>query len=153
PEFAGSHRPEVERLRAEHGRFILINTNLGFTNSGKGTTEQMVRKLERGGKFDRRKPEDAAFLARHPHLERASLAGITGLLPKLAAAFPEHRIILRPHPSENAVPWKAIVAEIPRAEMLRQGAAVPWMLAADLLIHTYCTTGVEAFALGRPAIC
>jgi len=153
PEFAQSHGPEVARIRAEYGRFILINTNLGFTNSGKGTTDQMVRKLERGGKFDRRKPADAAFLEGHLRLERASLAGIKGLLPELAAAFPDHRIIVRPHPSENAAPWQAIVAATPRAQMVRQGSAVPWILAADLLIHTYCTTGVEAFALGRPAIC
>jgi surface carbohydrate biosynthesis protein len=153
PEFARAHGPEVERIRSEYGHFILINTNLGFTNSGKGTTEQMVRKLERGGKFDRRKPEDAAFLAEHLQLERASLVGIRDLLPRLAAAFPEHRIIVRPHPGENAPPWQAIVAETPRTQMVRQGSAVPWILAADLLIHTYCTTGVEAFALGRPAIC
>ena len=153
PEFARSHGPEVERIRGEHGRFILINTNLGFTNSGKGTTDEIVRKLERGGKFDRRKPADAAFLEGHLRLERASLAGIKELLPRLAAAFPEHRIIVRPHPGENAAPWKAIVAATPRAQMVRQGSAVPWILASDLLIHTYCTTGVEAFALGRPAIC
>ena len=153
PEFARSHGPEVERIRSEHGRFILINTNLGFTNSGKGTTEQMVRKLERGGKFDRRKPADAAFLEDHLRLERASLAGIKDLLPRLAAAFPEHRLIVRPHPGENAAPWKAIVAATPRAQMVRQGSAVPWILTSDLLIHTYCTTGVEAFALRRPAIC
>jgi surface carbohydrate biosynthesis protein len=153
PEFARAHGPEVERIRSEHGRFILINTNLGFTNSGKGTTEQMVHKLERGGKFDRRRPADAAFLEDHLRLERASLTGIKALLPRLAAAFPEHRVVVRPHPGENAAPWQAIVAETPRAQMVRQGAAVPWMLAADLLVHTYCTTGVEAFALGRPAIC
>lgn len=153
PEFAGSHAAEVERIRAEHGRFILINTNLGFTNSGKGTTEQVVRKLERGGKFDRRKPEDAAFLEGLLRLERGSLTGIKELLPRLAAAFPEHCLILRPHPSENAASWKAIVAATPRAQMVRQGAAVPWILSAELLVHTYCTTGVEAFALGRPAIC
>ncbi len=153
PEFARSHGPEVGRIRSEYGRFILINTNLGFTNSGKGTTEQMVRKLERGGKFDRRKPEDAAFLAAHLRLERAGLAGIKDLLPRLAAAFPDHRVIVRPHPGENAAAWKAIVADMPRVQVARQGAALPWILAADLLIHTYCTTGVEAFALGRPAIC
>ncbi|MGH6929777.1 MAG: surface carbohydrate biosynthesis protein [Dongiaceae bacterium] len=153
PEFAGSHHPDVQRIREQYGRFILINTNLGFTNSGKGTTEQMVRKLERGGKFDRRKPEDAFFLSEHLRLERASLDGIAKLLPMLAAAFPGHRIILRPHPSENASTWKAIVAGMERVAVVRDGAALPWILAADLLIHPYCTTGVEAFALGRPAIC
>lgn len=152
-EFGGSHLPDVQRIREQYGRFILINTNLGFTNSGKGTTEQMVRKLERGGKFDRRKPEDAFFLSEHLRLERASLDSITVLLPMLAAAFPGHRIILRPHPSENASTWRSIVAGMERVAVVRDGAALPWILAADLLIHPYCTTGVEAFALGKPAIC
>jgi surface carbohydrate biosynthesis protein len=153
PEFAGSHQPDVQRIRAQHGRFILINTNLGFTNSGKGTTEQMVRKLERGGKFDRRKPEDAFFLSEHLRLERASLDAISVLMPMLAAAFPDHRIILRPHPSENAATWTRLVAGMERVAVVRDGAALPWILAADLLAHPYCTTGVEAFALGKPAIC
>jgi hypothetical protein len=29
---------------------------------------------------------------------------------------------------------------------------VPWIMASDVLIHTNCTTGVEAFALDKPAI-
>jgi surface carbohydrate biosynthesis protein len=153
PEFARSHQPDVQRIREQHGRFILLNTNLGFTNSGKGTTEQMVRKLERGGKFDRRKPGDAFFLSEHLRLERASLDGIRVLLPMLAGALPDHRIILRPHPSEDAQTWRSIVAGMERVAVARDGAALPWILAADLLIHPYCTTGVEAFALGRPAIC
>jgi surface carbohydrate biosynthesis protein len=152
-EFIGAHDQEVARIHRDHGRFLLINTNLGFINSGKGTTEQMVRKLERGGKFDRRKPEDSEFLAQHLRLERASFSGIKALLPRLAATFPGHQIIVRPHPSENASTWKAAVAGMPRTQVVRRGAAVPWILASDCLIHTYCTTGVEAFALGKPAIC
>jgi surface carbohydrate biosynthesis protein len=153
PEFRGSHAEEVAAIRQEFGGFVLVNTNLGFTNSGKGTTEQMVRTLERGGKFDRRVPADAAFLAEHIKTEQASLAGITDLLRRLPSALPNHRIILRPHPSENAETWSRIIAGLPRVEMVRRGSAVPWILAADLLLHTYCTTGVEAFALGKPAIC
>jgi len=153
PEFVGSHAEEVSRIRKENGRFLLINTNLGFINSGKGTTEQMVRKLERGGKFDRRLPGDAEFLAQHLRLEHASLEGIKALLPRLADAFPEHKLVLRPHPSEKATTWEAVVQGVPRAEVVRRGSVVPWILASDCLIHTYCTTGVEAFALGKPAIC
>ena len=153
PEFVGSHAEEVSRIRKENGRFLLINTNLGFINSGKGTTEQMIRKLERGGKFDRRLPGDAEFLAQHLRLEHASLEGIKALLPRLADAFPEHKLVLRPHPSEKAMTWEAVVHGVPRAEVVRRGSVVPWILASDCLIHTYCTTGVEAFALGKPAIC
>jgi hypothetical protein len=30
---------------------------------------------------------------------------------------------------------------------------VPWILAAHVLVHTNCTTGVEAIALDKPSIC
>ena len=153
PEFEPADHPEVAQIRREFGRFILINTNLGFTNSGKGTTEQMVRKLEKGGKFDRRRPADAAFLAEHMRLEQGSRGGIEAALPRLAAAFPRHRIVLRPHPSENAESWRTRLAGLERVQVLRRGSAVAWIMASDLLVHTYCTTGVEAFALGKPALC
>ena len=152
-EFIGSHAEEVTRIRRDSGRFLLINTNLGFINSGKGTTDQMVRKLERGGKFDRRRPDDAEFLAQHLRLEHASLEGIKALLPRRAEGFPDHQFVVRPHPSENATTWQAIVDRLPRTQVVRRGSVVPWILATDCLIHTYCTTGVEAFALGKPAIC
>ncbi len=153
PEFAESHAEDVAGIRAEFGPYILINTNLGFTNSGKGTTEQMVRKLERGGKFDRRKPADAAFLAEHLRLEEASWTGINDLLRRLPEAFPGRKIILRPHPSENAETWLRAIRGLKSVDLVRRGSAVPWILGSDALVHAYCTTGVEAFALGKPAIC
>ena len=33
------------------------------------------------------------------------------------------------------------------------GAAVPWLLAADVVIHNGCTTGLEAYLLERPVLC
>src|SRR3954468_6751140 len=36
PQLRPLYRAEADRLRAKYGRFVLINTNLGFTNSEKG---------------------------------------------------------------------------------------------------------------------
>ncbi len=153
PEFIESHAEDVARIRQEFGRIILINTNLGLTNNAKGPPEQVVRILERGHKFDRRRPADAAYISEHRRLEEASLSGIKALLPRLSARFPEHRIIVRPHPGEKVETWQDIVAGSPTAEVVQRGSAVPWILAADVLVHAYCTTGVEAFALAKPAVC
>jgi hypothetical protein len=49
--------------------------------------------------------------------------------------------------------WLKIAAGRPQIEVVREGPAVAWIMAADLLIHTNCTTGVEALALDKPAIC
>jgi hypothetical protein len=124
---------------------------MGFINSGKGNTERVIRILERGGKIDRRRPADAAFLEQICRLEQGTLDGIKALLPRLSQAFPDHRIVLRPHPAENMQTWAAVAADIPRVEVARTGAAVTWILASEALIHTYCSTGVEAFALGKPS--
>ena len=71
----------------------------------------------------------------------------------MARRFPDHRIILRPHPSEIVENWHAWIGGHDRVEVMREGAAVPWILAAHMLVHTNCTTGVEAVALDTPSIC
>jgi hypothetical protein len=67
--------------------------------------------------------------------------------------FPQHRVVLRPHPGEQLRLWRDVAQTLPHVTVIREGAAAPWILASEALIHTNCTTGVEAFALGKPAIC
>lgn len=152
PEFRGIYGEDVAEFRREFGRYLLINTNSGFINSGKGTVDQVVRKLERGGKFDRRQPADSAYLQQQLQLERTNFEGLQAVLKELPGRFPAHSIVLRPHPNELEATWTHICAGLPRVHVTRRGTAVPWILGADVLIHTYCTTGIEAFALGKPAV-
>jgi surface carbohydrate biosynthesis protein len=153
PEFRAAHAGEAAALRREYGPFILINTNFGLTNSAKGSAETVVRTLVRGGKLDMNKPEDAGLMAEMQRVERLLMSEIGGLLRRLHDAFPGHRIVVRPHPNEVLEPWRKIIEGLPRVALERRGAAIPWIMAADVLIHPYCTTGVEAFALDKPAIC
>ncbi|HVY97964.1 MAG TPA: surface carbohydrate biosynthesis protein [Dongiaceae bacterium] len=153
PQLRPLYRAEAERLRARHGRFILINTNLGFTNSEKGSVDEIVSEQVRLGKLNLDNPEHRAFVEGIKAMEAANGAAITQLLKILPPALPDHRIILRPHPSENLTRWHALIGQSPRVDVIREGPAAPWIYAADALIHTNCTTGVEAVALDRPAIC
>jgi surface carbohydrate biosynthesis protein len=153
PELRALYRAEAERLRARHGRFVLINTNLGFTNSEKGSVDEIVSEQVRLGKLNLADPEHRAFVDGIKTMEAANGAAIAELLKILPAAIPDRRIILRPHPSENLSPWHALIGRSPQVQVIREGPAAPWIYAADALIHTNCTTGVEAVALDRPAIC
>jgi len=153
PELRPLYRAEADRLRAKHGRFILINTNLGFTNSEKGPVDEIVSEQVRLGKLDLKNPEHLAFVEGIKTMEAANGAAIAQLLKTLPAALPDHRIILRPHPSENLSRWHALIGQQASVEVIREGPAAPWIYAAEALIHTNCTTGVEAVALDRPAIC
>ncbi|MBS4033659.1 MAG: hypothetical protein KGZ85_04270, partial [Ignavibacterium sp.] len=74
------------------------------------------------------------------------------MLENLSKRFNEHKIILRPHPSENHAPWIEIAKRLNNVEVIFEGNVSEWLLAADVMIHNNCTTGVESFLLGKPAI-
>ncbi len=39
-----------------------------------------------------------------------------------------------------------------RVKVTNEGNVIPWLLAAKTMVHNGCTTGLEAYALGVPAI-
>jgi surface carbohydrate biosynthesis protein len=153
PELRGSHAEEAAEIRRRHAPFILINTNFAILNSSRRSPEETRDWFAKTGRVDLRKPEDVVFLDEIFEMERANTAAIRDLLRALPARFPGHRIILRPHPIERTEGWSDFLQGLPRTELMREGAAVPWIMASDVLVHTNCTTGVEAFALDKPAVC
>jgi surface carbohydrate biosynthesis protein len=144
---------EVARIRARHGRFILVNTNLGFTNSQKGPVDVIVAEQVRLGKLNVTSPGDAEYVEGIKAMESANRAATLELLKKLPAAFPGLQIVLRPHPSENIEYWQSAIGGAANVALVREGPVAPWILASEVLLHTNCTTGVEAVALEKPAIC
>jgi hypothetical protein len=78
--------------------------------------------------------------------------GFAAALPILDAAFPDHRIVVRPHPSEDHDAWRREVAGLANVTVAFEGSVIPWIAGSDALIHNSCTTGVEAYLLGKPVI-
>lgn len=152
PELRGSHDAEVAAIRARHAPFILINTNFSVHNSARRTVEETRKWFVDEGHVDPSKPEDVVFLDEILRMERANIEAVRALLRELPARFPKHRFIVRPHPIERAETWSEFLRDVPRATTARDGSVVPWIMACDVLVHTNCTTGVEAFALDKPAI-
>ena len=48
--------------------------------------------------------------------------------------------------------WREKTAHLPNARILFEGAALPWILASDVMIHNNCTTSVEGFMLEKPVV-
>jgi surface carbohydrate biosynthesis protein len=144
---------EVAELRRRYGDFILVNSNLGATNSRKGDARQMIQGLIDQGKVDANDTELLRDLDHIVEMEFQNRAALIKLLPMLVQRFPGRRIILRPHPSEVVENWWQWLADCPAVEVVREGAAVPWILAAHILVHTNCTRGGEAIARDTPSVC
>jgi surface carbohydrate biosynthesis protein len=144
---------DVARIRAARGDFILVNTNQGFTNSEKGSTDEIIKEQVRLGKIDPASTEHMDYVRSICEMENANKAAILEIIPGLRRAYPDRTVVIRPHPSERIATWSDAFKDDPKVQVVREGSAVPWILASSLLIHTNCTTGTEAIAMGKPAIC
>lgn len=149
PDLREFYAPAAAALLKKHGRYILINTAFGSVNHYFGK-EYIFGVLREAGKMTTEEQE-LDEIAREKHQELVMRAFIA-MLPELSSHFPEHKIIIRPHPAENFETWVSAARGLPNVAMIHEGDPIPWMLGADVMIHNSCTTGVQAYLLGRPVI-
>ena len=147
PEVRGLYDESTYKLRQTHGRFILINASFPFANHFLG--EEMMHAMYARYPVTKERP---GFYKEWAKVQAAALESFRQMIPELSAAFPEHTLILRPHPSENHDNWHEWVYDVPRVKVLATGSVVEWIAAADFLVHFDCTTGIEAFAMDVCAI-
>jgi hypothetical protein len=74
------------------------------------------------------------------------------LIVLLNRTYKDCTIIVRPHPSETPQPYYELSAQCKRVHVTNEGNVIPWLMAAQVLVHNGCTTGIEAYAVGTPAI-
>jgi surface carbohydrate biosynthesis protein len=151
----GFYQSEADQLRRAYGDFILVNTNFNHVNAFSPNLNlfRPVRKLGEEPTFGRAAKgmsrEYAEGLRDH---KQAVFEDFQRLIPALEKAFPKYTIVVRPHPTENQDIYHQIAAQCERARVTNEGNVVPWILAAEAVIHNGCTTGVEAYVIGVPAI-
>jgi hypothetical protein len=146
---------EVEALRKAHGDFILINTNFNHVNAFFPTQNLFQPVKNPGeepvfGKAGRGMTREYAEGFRDH--KQAVFEDFQRLIPDLEQAFPHYTIVVRPHPTESQDIYNKIAAQCERVRVTNEGNVVPWLMATRALIHNGCTTGVEAYVMGVPAI-
>ncbi len=155
PEMRGFYAKEVKELQSSYGDFILINTNFNHVNAFYPHQNLFMPAKRRGetprfGKAARgMSREFAEGLRAH---KQALFDEFKKLIPALAGGFPNWTIVVRPHPTENQEAYRKIAAKCKRVRVTNDGNVVPWLLAAKVLVHNGCTTGVEAYVMRVPAI-
>ena len=149
PELRPFFAPAVQAIRERFAPFVLINTNFSRLNHYFPGQSRQLRKLEAAQAEDRNDGDLDVGLAVH----KSRLFGhFLEMVPAVARAFPEHTIVVRPHPSEKQEVWLEAGREHPNVRVVHEGNVAPWLLACDLLIHNGCTTAVEAYVAGTQAI-
>lgn len=147
PELRGYFDDDVAKLRKRYGDFLLVNTNFGLVNHYVDSLTG-VAPLPPGEST----AEERAFAEGMIDYRSKLFEAFKLMVPSVAKAFPNLRIVLRPHPVEKHDPWQEIATQHDNVELVQEGNVLPWLLAASALIQNGCTTGVEAYTLGVPAV-
>jgi surface carbohydrate biosynthesis protein len=144
---------EAEKIRGEYGPFVLFNSNLAQENSI-WTDKAHYRQIQEiaGGL----NPNDPASVARYEaqfEFERNNSKAFRDMLEWCLANITSHRIVVRPHPVERSNFWHEFAAKHPgRLHIAQDTHHIPWIMAADALVHTNSTTGLEAAFLERATV-
>jgi surface carbohydrate biosynthesis protein len=149
PELQPFWSDEVQEIRTRFNRFILVNTNFGQLNHYRPSWSGELRTLRAVAANPSAVDEFAAGVAAHRF---ALFERFQAMARVLARAYPDVTIVIRPHPSESHEVWHQATSGCSNVRVIHEGNVAPWLLAAGVMIHNGCTTGIEAYLLGVAAI-
>jgi surface carbohydrate biosynthesis protein len=155
PEIQPYYEKEVSDIRETYGDFILINTNFNHVNAFSPVRTLFLPADKPGeeqkfGRAARGMTREYAQGLRD--LKQATFKHFQEMIPALDKALPDATIVVRPHPVESQEVYLQIAERCKRVHVINEGNVVPWLMACKVLIHNGCTTSVEAFAMGVPAV-
>lgn len=136
----------VAQIKSQHGDYVLFNSNFANVNHFiSGHTRFKLASWVSKSQY--------AELIKDVRAHKTSLMeAFVSLLPDLARKIAPKKLIIRPHPSESDEIWKRAIKDIENAEVVFQGSVVPWILGAETVVHSGCTTAVEATIMGVPCV-
>ena len=149
PELRGLFDSDAQALQKKYGPYILVATNFSRYNHFMGY-DFWIEALKKRGTITT--AEHLVFFQHWREYLGELYRGFASALPTLTAVLPDHRIVVRPHPSEDHDAWRRETADLENVTVAFEGSVIPWIAGSDALIHNSCTTGVEAYLLGKPVI-
>jgi surface carbohydrate biosynthesis protein len=147
-----AYAAEAQALQDQYGDFILFNTNYGQINSIWKDLNEVIKIAAKAGLV---KPEDPKSVAEYQaklEWERRNLLEIAALIDWTLRDQPQYKVVLRPHPGERVEFWQEQFGQRPGFTIIPRSNPHPWLMAAKLVAHTSCTTGLEAVLLGKPVV-
>lgn len=147
--FRGVFDKEVAEIRARYSPYILVNTNFSAYTHVIGA-EGVIQRLKNKGTI--KNDSEEAFYRGRAENRKVLFHDYVSMLEALSSRFQDLNIVLRPHPSENLSFWQHAVSHLPGVHVVREGSAMPWIIASELMIHNDCTTAIEATLLGKNVI-
>ena len=146
--YKGVFSDRVGQIRDKHNDFVLINTKFSAGNLARFYGVSHMERVRKSGKI-RNSDDDLYFQGKEEYMKKM-WGHYVEAVRFLARQFPDVNFIVRPHPSEERSTWEDGLSGLKNAYVQANGNVIPWIMASKAVVHTNCTTGVEAFMAGKP---
>lgn len=149
PEFRQIYAADAARYRDQYGPFILFNSNLPVATAFDSADDLMraIGKIADGHYDEVRHYNDRMF-----DFFGRTLKEFIEAIPRVKAAFPNHKLVIRPHPVDRLEVWNKVAQADDGIVVVRENHVAPWLLASEAMFHHGCSTAIEGWLLGTPVI-
>lgn len=145
--YRGLYEQEAVRHKEEYGNYYLLNSNTSYYNHFQGADYAFASLVE---KKMVKNDSDKRFYQGWFEYQKVIFEGLRDIAIGLSERMPDCKVIIRPHPSESVDRWRQELNGYSNIIIENSGSSVPWIMGARAIIHSGCTTGVEANVLGVP---
>lgn len=146
------YEQEAQQIKNQVGRYVLFNTNFGWINSIWNAREDTKQIAIRSGHLNLDDPKSVAAYEAELDWERSNMTELEKVLEWMPKGLPGVTAVIRPHPAEDSRYWKTKYGEEPHVIVVEGTPPIPWTLGAEALVHTSCSTGMEAALMDVPAL-
>ncbi|MBW1895003.1 MAG: hypothetical protein JRI91_15120 [Deltaproteobacteria bacterium] len=149
PDFQGYFQEVVDGIKKRFGQFILVASNFAPANSYM-TVEERLAQGKRNGSI--RTMKDQRVMLNKIEDNKKMFTHFVRLIDFLAEKLSGINFVIRPHPAEKISGWENAVTNRANVHVIFEGGISPWVREASAILHNGCTTGMEAYVTGVPAI-
>lgn len=146
PELRSFYSGAANQLIDKFGKIILINTNFGFFNHFKGVNEGKRIFLKSSSH------EGEAFIDQWIRYQEQLFSYFVDAIRWMSQQYPDFTVVVRAHPSENEDEWRSQIGDLDNVVVSKKGSVLDWIAASKIVVHSNCTTGIEAFLMDIPAL-
>ena len=143
-------KDEMQKIKNEFGKFVLINTNYGTSNNQWGGIDVLKDIEIKAGSFvDQDAINEFEDLIEWELINRKEMHKA---IIELAHKFKNINFVIRPHPSEKIEPIVLLYKNFTNIYVKKVGSHLPWTKSSFFLMHSSCSTGYEGEILGKQTL-
>ena len=140
---------EAKKIKKKYGNFFLFNTYFTFSNHFfLKDKEKKSLALEAEGSSEKSLIYKRGLQMKE--FQSKTMAKSLEFIKDFASKFPNEKLIIRPHPSENHEIWFQTAKKLDNVDCIYDDQnTCSWMMASSFSISSNCTTSIESFLLGK----